>query len=58
MQGKDGYFRDACIFLQESPLSVLEGGLQNLLELLQVFKVTIELFSSKSSVICMFKIVT
>lgn len=42
---KDGGFRDACMTLQQRPLSVLEGDLQNLLELLQVFKV-IYLFSS------------
>jgi hypothetical protein len=47
---KDGGFRDACITLQQRPLSVLEGDLQNFLELLQVFKV-IELFSSRSSML-------
>ena len=47
---KDGGFRDACITLQQRPLSVLEGDLQNLLELLQVFKV-IELFSPRPSVL-------
>jgi len=36
---KDGGFRDACITFQQRPLSMFEDGLQNLLELLQVFKV-------------------
>jgi nuclear pore complex protein Nup214 len=31
---KDGGFRDACITLQQRPLSIPEGYLQNLLELL------------------------
>ena len=36
---KDGGFRDACITFQQHPLSMFEDGLQNFLELLQVFKV-------------------
>jgi len=36
---KDGGFRDACITFQQRPFSMFEDGLQNLLELLQVFKV-------------------
>lgn len=36
---KDGGFRDACITIQQRPLSMFEDGLQNFLQLLQVFKV-------------------
>lgn len=36
---KDGGFRDACITFQQRPLSLFEDGLQNFLELLQIFKV-------------------
>lgn len=36
---KDGGFRDACITFQQRPLSAFEDGLQNFMELLQVFKV-------------------
>ncbi|KAJ1292475.1 hypothetical protein BS78_02G394300 [Paspalum vaginatum] len=39
---KDGGFRDACITFQQRPLSMLEDGLQNFLELLQVFKGKVE----------------
>jgi nuclear pore complex protein Nup214 len=49
---KDGGFRDACITLQQRPLSVLEGDLQNLLELLQVFKVIEFLFIQILSAAC------
>uniref|UniRef100_A0A453AMZ5 Uncharacterized protein n=1 Tax=Aegilops tauschii subsp. strangulata TaxID=200361 RepID=A0A453AMZ5_AEGTS len=45
---KDGGFRDACMTLQQRPLSVLEGDLQNLLELLQVFKNKVEEQCSKA----------
>ncbi|VAH42038.1 unnamed protein product [Triticum turgidum subsp. durum] len=45
---KDGGFRDACMTLQQRPLSVLEGDLQNLLELLQVFKNKVEDQCSKA----------
>uniref|UniRef100_A0ACD5YZT8 Uncharacterized protein n=1 Tax=Avena sativa TaxID=4498 RepID=A0ACD5YZT8_AVESA len=45
---KDGGFRDACITFQQRPLSVLEGDLQNLLELLQVFKSKLEEQCSKA----------
>ncbi|KAM0909288.1 hypothetical protein ACQ4PT_014907 [Festuca glaucescens] len=45
---KDGGFRDACITLQQRPLSVLEGDLQNFLELLQVFKNKLEEQCSKA----------
>ncbi|CAM0907578.1 unnamed protein product [Alopecurus aequalis] len=45
---KDGGFRDASITLQQRPLSVLEGDLQNLLELLQVFKNKLEEQCSKA----------
>jgi nuclear pore complex protein Nup214 len=50
---KDGGFRDACITLQQRPLSVLEGDLQNLLELLQVFKVIEFLFIQILSAACL-----
>ncbi|KAK8461112.1 hypothetical protein SEVIR_2G449500v4 [Setaria viridis] len=39
---KDGGFRDACITFQQRPLSVFEDGLQNFMELLQVFKNKVE----------------
>ncbi|CAN6219986.1 unnamed protein product [Urochloa humidicola] len=38
----DGGFRDACITFQQRPLSMFEDGLQNFLELLQVFKNKVE----------------
>lgn len=44
---KDGGFRDACITFQQRPLSMLEGDLQNFLELLQVFKNKVEEQCSK-----------
>ncbi|TVU37188.1 hypothetical protein EJB05_10491 [Eragrostis curvula] len=39
---KDGGFRDACITFQQGPVSMLEDGLQNFLELLQIFKRKVE----------------
>ncbi|KAK3128068.1 hypothetical protein QOZ80_7AG0582120 [Eleusine coracana subsp. coracana] len=39
---KDGGFRDACITFQQGPLSMFEDGLQNFLELLQIFKSKVE----------------
>jgi len=44
---KDGGFRDACITFQQRPFSMFEDGLQNLLELLQVFKGKVEEQCSK-----------
>ncbi|XP_066391516.1 nuclear pore complex protein NUP214-like [Miscanthus floridulus] len=44
---KDGGFRDACITFQQHPLSMFEDGLQNFLELLQVFKGKVEEQCSK-----------
>ncbi|KAL6657342.1 hypothetical protein ACP70R_005122 [Stipagrostis hirtigluma subsp. patula] len=38
----DGGFRDACITLQQRPLYMFEDGLQNFLDLLQVFKSKVE----------------
>ncbi|XP_024313585.1 nuclear pore complex protein NUP214 isoform X2 [Brachypodium distachyon] len=45
---KDGGFIDACITSQQHPLSVLEGDLQNFMELLQVFKNKVEEKYSKT----------
>jgi nuclear pore complex protein Nup214 len=36
---RDVGFRDACITIQQRSLSMFEDGLQNFLQLLQVFKV-------------------
>uniref|UniRef100_A0A804QK28 Nuclear pore complex protein NUP214 n=1 Tax=Zea mays TaxID=4577 RepID=A0A804QK28_MAIZE len=44
---KDGGFRDACITIQQRPLSMFEDGLQNFLQLLQVFKGKVEEQCSK-----------
>lgn len=51
---KDGGFRDACITFQQRPLSMFEDGLQNFLELLQIFKVYDNCERSLLVLSCMF----